>query len=126
MGKIIVVVDDDPGLILVVSGFLEKEGFEVVCFNSGEECLEKLEKIKPDLILMDIMMPGIDGWKTLEEIRKTKVGKSLPVAMLTARADVSEVMFAMNVEGVADYITKPFESDELVQRIKKILQRESK
>lgn len=120
------IVDDEVTTALLVKNVLEDEGIDVIVASSGEECLEILKKERPDLILLDIMMYGMDGWETLERIRKMKGGKSIPVSMFTIRADVSDAMFAMKVEGVVDYITKPFDHRELIQRVEKILQKESK
>lgn len=114
----IIVVDDDPGLILIVSNFLEKEGFEVVCFESGEECLEKLEKNKPDLILMDIMMPGLDGWETTDEIKSNPATKDIPVVMLTVKGEREDKLKSFHETKCDGYIVKPVDRKELVKVVR--------
>ena len=117
MAKIIV-VDDDPDLLFVVSNFLEKEGFEVVCFESGEECLEKLEKNKPDLILMDIMMPGLDGWGTTEKIKSNPATKDIPVVMLTVKGEREDKLKSFHETKCDGYIVKPVDRKELVKVVR--------
>lgn len=117
MAKIIV-VDDDPDLLLVVSTFLEKEGFEVVCFESGEECLEKLEKNKPDLILMDLMMPGLDGWETTEKIKSNPATKDIPVVMLTVKGEREDKLKSFHETKCDGYIVKPVDRKELIKVVR--------
>ncbi len=114
----IIVVDDDPDLLLVVSTFLEKEGFEVVCFESGEECLEKLEKNKPDLILMDLMMPGLDGWETTEKIKSNPATKDIPVVMLTVKGEREDKLKSFHETKCDGYIVKPVDRKELVKVVR--------
>lgn len=114
----IIVVDDDPDLLLVVSTFLEKEGFEVVCFESGEECLEKLEKNKPDLILMDLMMPGLDGWETTEKIKSNPATKDIPVVMLTVKGEREDKLKSFHETKCDGYIVKPVDRKELIKVVR--------
>ncbi len=114
----IIVVDDDPDLLFVVSKFLEKEGFEVVCFESGEECLEKLEKNKPDLILMDIMMPGLDGWETTEKIKSNPATKDIPVVMLTVKGEREDKLKSFHETKCDGYIVKPVDRKELIKVVR--------
>jgi CheY-like chemotaxis protein len=122
-GKRVMIVDDEEAIAFIVRRVLEPEGIDVVAADSGERCLELLESEKVDLILLDIMMPGMDGWETLEEIRKTEGGRDIPVSMFTVKAGTSEKMFGSRVEGVVDYITKPFDKDDFVRRVKRALQK---
>jgi CheY-like chemotaxis protein len=121
MAKKIMIVDDEESLQELVKAVLEQEGYDVVTVGDGKECLKKLENVKPDLILLDMMMPGMSGREVCERIRKNPGTKGLKVAFLTV-AKFSEtgkdVLKKMNV---ADYITKPFDNDDLVRRIKKIV-----
>jgi len=121
MAKKIMVVDDEESLQELVKAVLEQEGYDVVTAGDGKECLKKLENVKPDLILLDMMMPGMSGREVCERMRKNPVTKGLKVAFLTV-AKFSEtgkdVLKKMNV---ADYITKPFDNDDLVRRVKKIV-----
>lgn len=110
----IMVVDDEPDIIYMLKVLLEKEGHEVIEAYSGRECLEKLKIEKPDLILLDIVMPKMDGWETLKAIKEDGNLKSIPVVMLTAKALPIE-MEREDVKGVADYITKPFTKEDLIE-----------
>jgi CheY-like chemotaxis protein len=118
MGKKIIVVDDNPDVIFSVKNGLEEldNDLQIQGVESGEKCLEILEKEIPDLILLDIMMPGMSGWKTFDKIKENEDWKDIPVVFLTARTD----RVAKNAGGflAEDYIEKPFEITDLHQRIK--------
>jgi len=119
--KKIMVVDDEENLSELVKAILEREGFDVIIANSGIECLEKLKTVQPDLILMDIMMPIMSGRETTEKIRTNSKTKNLKVAFLTV-ARFSEVgMDSLKKMNVADYITKPFDNNDLVKRVKRLV-----
>jgi diguanylate cyclase (GGDEF)-like protein len=113
----ILVVDDDKILTKLVRTRLEAENYRVFVASNGEEALHVLEKKKPDLVLLDIMMPGIDGFETCERIRSQPAYRHLPVIMLTAKDHPSEKVKGLDI-GADDYITKPYESDELLARIR--------
>jgi CheY-like chemotaxis protein len=121
MGKKIIVVDDNPDVILSVKHGLEEidEDFQIQGVESGEKCLELLETEKPDLILLDIMMPGMSGWKTFDKIKENEQWKQIPVVFLTARTD----RVAKNAGGflAEDYIEKPFNIEDLHQRIRTVI-----
>ena len=121
MAKKIMAVDDEGSLLELLRGILEAEGFDVITVASGQECLTKLRTVKPDLILMDMMMPGMSGRQTTEKIRKDPKTKGLRIVFLTV-ARFSEIgTKSLKSMGVLDYITKPFENDDLVKRVKKVL-----
>jgi len=121
MGKKVMIVDDEPHVVELVRALLEQEGFEVIIAYSGQECLEKLKDVKPDLILLDMMMPGISGRETCEKIRANPKTKNLKVAFLTV-ARFSEVgKKTLEKMKVLDYITKPFDNDDLIRSVKKII-----
>jgi CheY-like chemotaxis protein len=119
MPKKIMVVDDEPSLLELVSAILSQEGFEVVRASSGQECLDKLKAIRPDLILMDMMMPGMSGRETTEKIRADPSTKSLKVVFLTVARFSEGGKDALKNLKVVDYITKPFDNNDLVSRVKK-------
>ena len=124
MSKILV-VDDEPQILLLVKTMLKKQGYEVIIANSGKECLKILKKEKPDLILMDIMMPGEDGWETLKKIKSDKDTNEIPVAMLTVR--VSKDSVSKSIESGADvHLDKPFEMKELFKIVEKLLVKQKK
>jgi CheY-like chemotaxis protein len=121
MKKKIMIVDDEENLVELVKAIFESEGYEVIPAYSGKECLEKLEKVKPDLILMDMMMPGMTGKETTKKIRENPKTKNLKIAFLTV-VRLSEIgMEELKKLNVLDFITKPFDNQDLVRRVKKLL-----
>ena len=115
----IMVIDDEEHIIELVELYLGKEGYGVVCAQDGDSAIEKFSKEKPDLLVLDIMLPDRDGLDVLREIRKSS---QVPVIMLTARE--SEVDKVVGLElGADDYLTKPFSPRELVARVKAVLRR---
>ncbi len=116
----IMVVDDEPDIVRVVSRMLEGEGHEVIPAYSGEEALEKLEVIKPDLITLDLMMPGIDGFETLRRIREKKETSSIPVVIISVKADESDIVKGLEL-GANDYFTKPYNRVILLAKVGSIL-----
>jgi len=115
----ILVVDDEEHIIELVELYLSKEGYQVVKATDGDEAVEKFADEKPDLLVLDIMLPGRDGLDVLRQVRKTS---QVPVIMLTARE--SEVDKVVGLElGADDYLTKPFSPRELVARVKAVLRR---
>ncbi len=116
MGKILV-VDDDRTLIRIVKTRLEAEKYKVFIASNGEEALRILDKKRPDLVILDIMMPGIDGFETCQRLRSKPAHRHLPVIMLTAKHNPSEKVKGLDM-GAVDYMTKPYESDELLARIR--------
>ena len=115
--QLILVVDDDPMNLRMAEFILEREGYIVCKVESGMECLNYLKDNKPDLILLDIEMPVMNGIKTLEIIKENPELAEIPVMFLTAAADVGTVVEAGNL-GVVDYIKKPFLPEELTKRVK--------
>jgi len=115
----ILVVDDEEHIIELVELYLRKEGYQVVSAQDGDAAIEKFSVEKPDLLVLDIMLPGADGLDVLRQVRKTS---RVPVIMLTARE--SEVDKVVGLElGADDYLTKPFSARELVARVKAVLRR---
>lgn len=117
--QMIYVVDDEAKILRFISANLKSVGYDVTTAKSGEELLEKFDLISPELILLDIMMPGFDGFYVLEELRKFS---DVPVIMLTARSNPQDKVQGLNV-GADDYLTKPFSLDELFARVKAVLRR---
>ncbi len=118
MSKILI-VDDDPHIRELVRVFLRNEGFELVEASDGVEALAKLDSVKVDLAIIDIMMPNMDGWELCQELRKTF---DLPILMLTARGETSQKLKGFQL-GTDDYLVKPFEPLELVARVNALLKR---
>ena len=115
----ILLVDDDPNISHLVRLYLEKEGFAVTEAARGDTALESFQKEMPDLVLLDVMLPGLDGLQVLREIRKTS---KAPVIMLTAKDETFDKVLGLEL-GADDYVTKPFETKELVARVKAVLRR---
>lgn len=115
----IMAVDDERDITRLIEKILKKAGFKVVTCNSGHECLEKFPKEKPDLILLDVVMPEMDGWEIYKRIKK--LNRSQKVAFITAITAESDAREKMEELGVEHYLTKPFDPPELVERVKSIL-----
>jgi DNA-binding response OmpR family regulator len=115
----IMVVDDDQNICELLRLYLEKEGYTVTIANDGKKALDLFSKENPDLLLLDIMLPGLDGWQVCREIRKTS---QCPIIMLTAKGEVFDKVLGLEL-GADDYVVKPFEAKEVVARIKAVLRR---
>ena len=118
IGKIMV-VDDDANICELLRLYLEKEDFSVTIAENGSAALERFEHDPPDLILLDIMMPALDGWQVCREIRKKS---ACPIIMLTAKGEVFDRVLGLEL-GADDYVVKPFEAKEVVARVKAVLRR---
>lgn len=119
MSQLILVVDDEAGLIKVVRGYLEQEGYQVVTASNGREALFVSRDQKPDLIILDLMMPEMDGLDFMREYRRES---DTPIIALTARIDEMDKVLGLEM-GADDYVTKPFSTRELVARVRALLRR---
>ena len=119
MNTKILLVDDDPNIRQLVNLYLVKEGFEVAMADRGDTALDAFRKAQPNLILLDLMLPGMDGWQVCREVRKTS---NVPIIMLTAKDETFDKVLGLEL-GADDYIVKPFDMKELVARIKAVLRR---
>ena len=117
----ILIVDDDPYIRELVAVFLKKEGLTILEASDGREALAVLEANKVDLVILDIMMPNMDGWEVCREIR-AYFNEELPILMLTAKGEATQKVKGFNL-GTDDYMVKPFEPIELVARVKALLKR---
>lgn len=115
----ILIVDDDQNICELLRLYIEKEGFSTVIANDGKQALEIFEEENPVLIMLDIMLPGLDGWQVCREIRKKS---QVPIIMLTAKGEVFDKVLGLEL-GADDYVVKPFEAKEVVARIKAVLRR---
>ena len=115
----ILLADDDLNICELLRLYLEKEGFEVVMAHDGEEAVAKFESEKPSLILLDIMMPKLDGWQVCRQIRQKS---DCPIIMLTAKGETFDKVLGLEL-GADDYVVKPFDTKEIVARIKAVLRR---
>ncbi len=119
--KHILCIEDEPEMIELIRIILEKKGFEVEGAIGGEEGLEKARAKKPDLILLDLMMPEMDGWEVYRQLKSDDELKNIPVIIVTARSQSIDKILGLHIAKVDDYITKPFGPNELVESIKKVL-----
>ena len=118
-GLKIIVVDDDGNICELLRLYLEKEGFETVTVSDGAKAVELFDTEKPDLMLLDVMMPKLDGWQVCREIRKKS---QCPIIMITAKGEVFDKVLGLEL-GADDYVVKPFETKEVIARIKAVLRR---
>ena len=115
----ILIVDDDNNIAELISLYLMKECFDTMIVEDGEKALEQFGQFQPNLILLDLMLPGIDGYQVCREIRRTS---NVPIIMLSAQGEVFDKVLGLEL-GADDYIIKPFDSKELVARVKAVLRR---
>lgn len=115
----ILIVDDDNNIAELISLYLTKECFDPMIVNDGESALEAVKSFQPDLILLDLMLPGIDGYQVCREVRSSS---SVPIIMLSAKGEVFDKVLGLEL-GADDYMEKPFDSKELVARVKAVLRR---
>src|SRR5437764_15233438 len=115
----VLVADDEKNIVQLARMYLQAEGFTVETASNGREALEKVRIAKPDLLVLDLMMPEVDGWEVCRRLRKEG---DLPIIMLTARGDDVDKIVGLEL-GADDYMTKPFNARELVARIKAVLRR---
>lgn len=121
MAEKVLIVDDDKEMVELIDLFLSNAGFITLAAFSGEEALEKTFQEKPDLILLDIMMPRIDGWEVLRRIKNDPEVQGTPVAFITARTQNIDKMIGLSVMKAAGYITKPFSKQELLTEVRRII-----
>ena len=114
----VMVVDDEPDILFLIEKFLEMEGYEVVKIGSGEECLEKVKEIKPDVILLDVMMPGIDGWEVCKRLKEDEETKDIPVILVTVRTSKESIEKSFEYAKCDAYVGKPIIREELIEKIK--------
>ncbi len=121
-GPKVLVVDDEPNVLRSLAQYLTIEDFVVETATNGEEALEKVDAFVPELILLDVMMPGMDGFEVLEKIKENPVHQNTPIIMLTAKDQSSDVLKGYQ-SGATSYLVKPFNLDELVETINQTLSR---
>lgn len=120
MTKSVLLIEDEPNIVEAIRFLLEREGFNVSEHSDGETAIGKINLLKPDLVVLDLMLPGKSGLQILEEIRATRRNAKLPVLMLTAKGQRRDREAAENA-GVSKFITKPFSNDDIVASVKALL-----
>lgn len=119
--KRVVCIEDEPEMIDLVSLILSRKGFEVIGANGGIEGLEVVREEEPDLILLDLMMPDMDGWEVYQQIKADAKLRNIPVVVVTAKAQSIDKVLGLHIAKVDDYITKPFGPQELLDSVEQIL-----
>lgn len=115
----VLIVDDDPNVCDMLRMYLEKEGYSVILYYDGEEVIMKFNALKPDIILLDVMLPSRDGWQVCRDIRKKS---NVPIIMITAKDDTFDKVLGLEL-GADDYMVKPLDAKEVIARIKAIARR---
>jgi DNA-binding response OmpR family regulator len=121
MTKEILIVEDEPGVVVAIQFLMEQQGHNVLVAKRGEDALDMIYKYKPDLVLLDIMLPGISGWEVCEIVRLNPDFRDVKILFLTARGDEAEITKGLAL-GADAYITKPFSNDQLVASVNAILE----
>jgi DNA-binding response OmpR family regulator len=119
--KKILCIEDEKEMIDLMRLILERRGFDFVGAEGGEEGLDKIRAEKPDLILLDLMMPGVDGWEVYRQLKADQELKATPVIVVTAKAQSIDKVLGLHIARVEDYITKPFGPQELLESINRVL-----
>ena len=121
--KCILCVEDEPEMIDLMRLILGRRGFEVKGANGGIEGLKIIHENKPDLILLDLMMPDMDGWEVYQQLKADEKTKDIPVIVVTAKAQSIDKVLGLHIAKVDDYIAKPFSPQELLNSVEKVLQK---
>jgi len=116
-------IEDEQEMIELVRLILARRGFEVVGANGGREGLEAVRTQTPDLVLLDLMMPGMDGWDVYQQMKADEATQNIPVIIVTAKAQSIDKVLGLHIAKVDDYISKPFSPQELVESIEKVLEK---
>jgi len=118
----ILVIEDESDILEVITYNLEREGHKVISCRNGEQGLSRIRTDNPDLVILDLMLPGMDGVEVCRQVKSDPVTRAIPVIMVTAKAEESDIVLGLGI-GADDYITKPFSTKELVARVKVVLRR---
>ncbi len=121
MPKMLLIVDDEDDILFILKNVLSKNGYSVKEAYSGEECLEIVKKDKPDLIFMDIMMPGIDGWETAKTIKENPKTKDIPISMLSVKCDPNDIKRSREYAGANEHLCKPLDFNMVLNTVESLL-----
>jgi DNA-binding response OmpR family regulator len=121
--KRIIYVEDEQEMIDLVRLILNRRGYEIIGANGGREGLELIRQHKPDLVLLDLMMPDMDGWDVYQQMKAEEATQGIPVIVVTAKAQSIDKVLGLHIAKVEDYIAKPFSPQELVDSVEKVLAR---
>ncbi|MBW6472412.1 MAG: response regulator [Anaerolineaceae bacterium] len=121
MPKKIVYIEDDLEMTYLIKMILERKGYEIISTNDGMEGFEIIEREKPDLVLLDLMMPNIDGWDIYHQLKSNEITNQIPVIIISAKAQPIDKVLGLQIAKVNNYISKPFRPQELLESIESIL-----
>lgn len=119
--KKVVCIEDEPEMIDLVKLILGRKGFELTGAMGGREGLDAIRRVKPDLVLLDLMMPDMDGWEVYQQMKADVEMQKIPVIVVTAKAQSIDKVLGLHIAKVDDYVTKPFGPQELLQSVEKVL-----
>jgi two-component system response regulator VicR len=119
--KTVVCIEDEPEMIDLVKLILGRKGFELTGAMGGREGLEAVRRVKPDLVLLDLMMPDMDGWEVYQQMKADEELMDIPVIVVTAKAQSIDKVLGLHIAKVDDYVTKPFGPQELLQSVERVL-----
>jgi DNA-binding response OmpR family regulator len=119
--KHVVIVEDDPEMIELVKLILSKDGFKVAGAGNGHDGLHLIQELVPQVVLLDLMMPDMDGWEVYQSMKANEVMKNIPVIIITAKAQSIDKVLGLHIAKVDDYITKPFSPTELLNSVRKVM-----
>jgi len=123
--KRIVCIEDEPEMIDLIQLILNRRGFEVTGASGGKEGLQIVRDTHPDLVLLDLMMPEMDGWEVYQQMKAEETTRNIPVIIVTAKAQNIDKVLGLHIAKVDDYIAKPFGPQELIDSVEKVLNRRS-
>lgn len=121
--RYILCIEDETEMIDLIRIILGRKGFEVEGATGGEEGLKKIHERKPDLVLLDLMMPDIDGWEVYQQMKADETTREIPVIVVTAKAQNIDKVLGLQIAKVDDYISKPFSPEDLLSSVEKVLER---
>jgi DNA-binding response OmpR family regulator len=119
----LVYIEDEPEMIDLVRLILNRRGFEIIGANGGREGLDLVKKMIPDLVLLDLMMPDMDGWDVYQQMKADETTQNIPVIVVTAKAQSIDKVLGLHIAKVDDYISKPFSPQELIDSVEKVFAR---
>jgi two-component system response regulator VicR len=120
--KRVLCIEDEPEMIDLISLILERKGFQVIGAVGGVEGIDAIRREKPDLILLDLMMPEVDGWEVYRRLKADETISDIPVIVVTAKAQSIDKVLGLHIAKVDDYVTKPFGPRELLESVERVLQ----
>jgi DNA-binding response OmpR family regulator len=122
-GKRILCIEDEPDMIDLIRIILSRRGYTIEGAGGGKDGLRKVRETKPDLVLLDLMMPDLDGWEVYQQMKADEKTRHIPVIVVTAKAQSIDKVLGLQIAKVDDYIAKPFSPDELIESVQRVLEK---